>query len=61
MILQALAFYLFALVAVASGVMVVAARNRLLYPLAPQTRTLNISKAELNRELIRLLIGYLKS
>ena len=39
--------------------MVVACRNRLLYPLAPQTRTLNLSQKELKPELVRLLIGYL--
>ncbi len=38
---------------------VVACRNRLLYPLAPQTRTLKISKQELKLELVRLLTGYL--
>jgi AcrR family transcriptional regulator len=41
--------------------MVVACRNRLLYPLAPQTRTLKISQAELKQELVRLLTGYLRS
>jgi AcrR family transcriptional regulator len=39
---------------------VVACRNRLLYPLAPQTRTLRISKMELKKELVRLLTGYLR-
>ena len=38
---------------------VVACRNRLLYPLAPQTRTLMISKKELKLELVRLLTAYL--
>ena len=38
---------------------VVTCRNRLMYPLAPQTRTLEISKKELSLELQRLLIGYL--
>ncbi len=37
----------------------VTCRNRLLYPLAPQTRTLKISKEELKLELVRMLIGYL--
>lgn len=41
--------------------MVVACRNRLLYPLAPQTRTLKISKKELKLELVRLLTGYLRT
>jgi len=39
--------------------MVVACRNRLLYPLAPQTRTLKISQQELKLELVRTLTGYL--
>ncbi len=41
--------------------MVVACRNRLLYPLAPQTRTLMIAKKELKLELVRLLTGYLRN
>lgn len=41
--------------------MVVACRNRLLYPLAPQTRTLKISQKELRRELSQVLTGYLRS
>lgn len=41
--------------------MIVACRNRLLYPLAPMTRTLKISQKELKLELERLLTGYLKS
>ncbi len=40
--------------------MVVACRNRLFYPLAPQTRTLKLSKKELESELVRLLTRYLK-
>lgn len=39
---------------------VVCCRNRLFYPLAPQTRALKISKPELESELIRLLTGYLR-
>ena len=39
---------------------VVACRNRLLYPLAPQTRMLKISEPELKRELVRQLTGYLR-
>lgn len=39
--------------------MIVACRNRLLYPYAPQTRTMKISKNELKIELARLLTGYL--
>ena len=38
---------------------VVACRNRLCYPLAPQTRMLGISRKELELELVRLLTGYL--
>ncbi len=41
--------------------MVVACRNRLLYPFAPQTRTLKISQPELKSELVRLLTGYLRN
>lgn len=41
--------------------MVVACRNRLLYPLAPQTRMLRISKKELIQELVRQLTGYLRA
>lgn len=40
---------------------VVACRNRLLYPMAPQTRTLAITKRELTAELVRLLTGYLRA
>ena len=40
---------------------VVACRNRLHYPLAPQTRTLKISKKELKLELVQLLTGYLRN
>jgi len=32
---------------------------RLSYPLAPQARTLEVSKRELKEELTHLLIGYL--
>ena len=39
---------------------VVVCRNRLLYPLAPQSRTLKISNKELKLELARLLTGYLR-
>lgn len=39
---------------------VVACRNRLLYPLLPQTRILKISKPELKQELVRQLTGYLR-
>ncbi len=39
---------------------VVCCRNRLFYPLAPQTRALQISKAELHSELVRMLTGYLR-
>ena len=41
--------------------MVVACRNRLLYPLAPQTRVLSISKQELTQELVRQMTGYLRA
>ncbi len=41
--------------------MAVACRNRLHYPLAPQSRTLKIPKKELCQELVRLLTGYLRS
>ncbi len=41
--------------------MVVVCRNRLLYPLAPQTRMVRISKRELKLELVRQLTGYLRS
>ena len=41
--------------------MVVACRNRLLYPLAPQTRMVKISKQELKLELVRQLTGYLRN
>ena len=41
--------------------MVVACRNRLFYPLAPQTRMVKISKQELKRELVRQLTGYLRN
>lgn len=40
--------------------MIVACRNRLFYPLAPQTRSLKISQKELRRELARMLTGYLR-
>lgn len=39
----------------------VTCRNRLFYPLAPQTRTLKISKKELKLELVRLLTVYLRN
>ena len=39
--------------------MVVVCRNRILYPAAPQTRMLKISKRELAAELQRLMTGYL--
>ncbi len=38
---------------------VVACRNQLLYPHAPQARTLKVSKKELKAELTRLMTGYL--
>ena len=41
--------------------MVVACRNRLLYPLAPQTRMVKIAKQELKLELVRQLTGYLRN
>lgn len=41
--------------------MVVASRNRLFYPLAPQTRMVKISKEELKRELVRQLTGYVRN
>ncbi len=41
--------------------MVVACRNRLLYPLAPQTRMVKISQQELKLELVRQLTGYLRN
>ena len=41
--------------------MVVVCRNRLLYPMAPQTRMVRISKRELKLELVRQLTGYLRS
>ncbi len=41
--------------------MVVACRNRLFYPLAPQTRMVNISRQELKLELVRQLTGYLRN
>jgi len=41
--------------------MVVACRNRLFYPLAPQTRIVKISKQELKQELVRQLTGYLRN
>lgn len=41
--------------------MVVACRNRLLYPQAPQTRKVRITKQELVPELVRLLTGYLRN
>ena len=37
----------------------VTCRNRLLYPMAPHTRTLKLSKRELEAELVTLLTGYL--
>lgn len=40
--------------------MVVTCRNRLFYPLAPQTNMLKISTAELKTELVNLLTGYLR-
>jgi len=39
----------------------VACRNRLFYPLNPQTRALRISKTELKSELARVMTGYLRA
>ena len=39
----------------------VVCRNRLLYPMAPQTQTLAITQRELRTELARLLTGYLRA
>ena len=39
----------------------VTCRNRLFYPLAPQSRILKISKKELKVELVRLLTAYLRN
>lgn len=41
--------------------MVVACRNRLFYPLAPQTRMMKLGKRELSDELVRMITGYLRA